>query len=282
MFWKEEWQKARGKTESYRGSHESEKRFWDTLAPTYGRRRSLEEGDRLKLVTEILLAKGALHPGASVLDIGSGPGVYALLFAPYVRAVVSLDSSVKMCAILKEQAAERGITNITVINASWEEIEPATAGWGERFDLTFASLTPAVRDPESLMKMVAASCRYCCLVEFARGYRNPVLAELWPVVTGDPYPGGGFEAFYPWNYLYTSGYLPDIHFIPDYWEEERPLEEAVKRYCGSFKRYMEVTPEIEEEVRRFLRERSADGIFRRSRRGHLAVIFWNVNVGRLP
>ncbi|MEW6182023.1 MAG: class I SAM-dependent methyltransferase [Bacillota bacterium] len=275
-FWEEEWRKTRRRSGSCHGSHENDREFWDALAANYGKRRSLQDRDRLKQVTEILLAKGALHSGASVLDIGSGPGVYALLFAPHVHEVVSVDSSPKMCAVLEGQAAEHGITNITVINAAWEEIEPAKTGWGKRFDLSFASLTPAVRDPESLIKMVAASRRYCCLVEFARGYKNPVLAELWPAVTGEPYPGGSFDATYPWNYLYASGYLPDVNFIPDYWEEERPLEEAVKRYCGSFKRYMKVTPAVEEKVRRFLEARSIEGVFRRSRRGHLAVLFWGV------
>jgi hypothetical protein len=128
------------------------------------------------------------------------------------------------------------------------------------------------------MKMVAASRGFCCLVEFARGHRNPVLAELWDTVVGKPFPGGRFEASYPWNYLYASGYLPDIHFVPDFWEEELPLEEAVTRYCRSLGRFTTLTFEMEGKVRRYLYAKSQDGTFRFSRRAYLAVLFWRADI----
>ncbi|MEW6192408.1 MAG: class I SAM-dependent methyltransferase [Bacillota bacterium] len=252
--------------------------FWDSLAPSYGKRRTpVGKYDRLKAVTEFLEAAGALRAEDSVLDIGCGPGVYALLFASRVREVVALDSAPKMCSVLREELSARGIRNVTVVNRAWEEVDLGAEGWKERFDLVFASLTPAIKDPETLTKMVAASRRYCCLVDFARGYRNPVLAELWPAVLGEPYPGGWFEISYPWNYLYASGYLPEIRFIADFWEEKMLLEEAVARYCRSLGRFMAVTPALEEKVRCHLLARSTGGVFCFRHRGYLAVLFWRVN-----
>ena len=262
---------------SYR-FRDNEQEFWDRLAPTYGKRRSLEGGDRLKLVTEFLISRGAIHPQASVLDIGSGPGVYALLFAPYAREVTALDSAPRMCTVLRERALERGLTNITVVNKDWREVELSEEGWERRFDLVFASLTPAVRDPQTLMKMVAASRKFCCLVEFARGHRNPVLIDLWDNVVGGPFPGGRIEASYPWNFLYASGYLPDIYFVPDFWEEELPLEEAVSRYRLSLSRFVTVTAPVEKKIRRYFNAKSPGGVFRFSRRGYLAVLLWRVDV----
>jgi hypothetical protein len=185
-----------------------------------------------------------------------------------------------MCAVLEEMAVFQGLRNIVAVNLDWREVDLTAKGWEKRYDLVFASLTPAVRDTETLRKMAAASRGFCCLVEFARGYRNPVVAEIWEAVVGTPFPGGRFEASYAWNYLYASGYLPDVHFIPDFWEEELPLDEGIERYSRSLGRFLKITPEIEQKVRLYLTARSAGGTVRFTRRGYLAVLFWRVDIER--
>jgi SAM-dependent methyltransferase len=277
-FWDEVWREAQAETDSCRESRGNGRDYWDSLASAYGKRRSLPEGDRLRQVTELLSVKGALHDRAAVLDIGSGPGVYTLLFAPLVREITAVDSAPKMCAVLNELAESRGLRNIVTANMDWHAVKLTEQGWEKRFDLVFASLTPAVRNTETLAKMIAASRGFCCLVEFARGYRNPVVAEIWEAVVGTPFPGGGFEAGYAWNYLYASGYLPDIHFIPDFWEEELPLKDGVERYSRSLGRFIKVTPEIKRKVRLYLDARSVEGTVRFTRRGYLAVLFWRTDI----
>jgi len=232
------------------------------------------------LVTDYLRAKGALNTDFSVLDIGCGPGVYALRFAPYVGRVVALDSAPQMCRVLTERAQSQGITNITPVNRAWEEIDLKETGWERKFDLVFASLTPAVGKPEGFLKMMAASRRYCCLVQFARGDRNPVLAELWPAVVGRRGSGSWYGVHYPWNYLYSSGYLPEVHFIPNHWTEERPLADALAHYRRSLQRFVTLTPAVERRLHRYLTAHSEGGIFRYTYRSYLAVLFWEVGAER--
>jgi SAM-dependent methyltransferase len=277
-FWAEVWREAQAEARPRQASQANGRDYWDSLASAYGKRRSLPEGDRLTQVTEILKAKGALHDRAGVLDIGSGPGVYTLLFAPLVREITALDSAPKMCSVLEELAEAEGLRNIVTVNKDWRVVNLIEQGWKKKYDLVFASLTPAVRDTENLAKMVAASRGFCCLVDFARGYRNPVVAEIWETVVGTPFPGSRFDAGYAWNYLYASGYLPDIHFIRDYWEEELPLNEGIERYSCSLGRFLHITPEIKQKVRDYLTARSVEGTVRLNRRGYLAVLFWRADL----
>ena len=68
-----------------------------------------------------------LGPGDAVLDVGGGAGRYALALATRSRNVTVVEPSEDSVELLKERAAEAGLTNITVINGSWEEAETPPA-----------------------------------------------------------------------------------------------------------------------------------------------------------
>ena len=68
-----------------------------------------------------------LGKDADVLDVGGGSGRYALPLATRARHVTVVEPSEDSVALLKERAGEAGITNLTVINASWEEAEAPSA-----------------------------------------------------------------------------------------------------------------------------------------------------------
>ena len=68
-----------------------------------------------------------LGENADVLDVGGGAGRYALPLATRARRVTVVEPSEDSVALLRERAAEAGLTNITVINESWEEAEAPSA-----------------------------------------------------------------------------------------------------------------------------------------------------------
>ncbi len=57
------------------------------------------------------------RPGAAALDIGCGSGHVAFQLAPLVRSVVACDLSDAMLAVVAEEAARRGLANVTACRA---------------------------------------------------------------------------------------------------------------------------------------------------------------------
>lgn len=275
-FWEDLWRAAQAAVRGNRSPALDERTFWDSVAASYGKHTKEKGEGRVSAVTTYLRTRGVLGSHVRVLDIGAGPGTYALPFAPLVREVVALDISPRMCAILRERAQVAGIANVTVVEGAWEEIDLVTQQWEKSFDLVFAALCPAIRGAASLQKMIAAARGYCCIVDHTHGYRNPVLAAIWSAVIGGTYPGGWFDLFYPWNYLYAAGYLPEVRFFPDEWEVEMPLKEAISRYSRSLARFVSLTPALSQRLAEYISAQSSGGIFRYRHQGHLAVLLWRV------
>ena len=76
----------------------------------------------------------ALGSGKEVLDVGGGAGRFALPLATRAERVTVVDPSADSIDLLKERAAEAGITNVTTINEQWEDANVPAA------DLVLCSL----------------------------------------------------------------------------------------------------------------------------------------------
>ena len=69
----------------------------------------------------------ALGSGTDVLDVGGGAGRFALPLATRAKRVTVVESSEDSLELLSCRAAEAGITNISVINESWEDAQAPRA-----------------------------------------------------------------------------------------------------------------------------------------------------------
>jgi SAM-dependent methyltransferase len=65
-----------------------------------------------------LLALG-VDGTATVVDLGSGTGTFALAIAPHVGRVVAADVSPAMVAYLRQQVTGAGLDNVTVVQAGF-------------------------------------------------------------------------------------------------------------------------------------------------------------------
>jgi SAM-dependent methyltransferase len=61
-----------------------------------------------------------LKPGETVLDIGAGTGRWTVPLAKQARQVTAVEPSAAMLDILKENAKEAGLTNVEIIQSTWE------------------------------------------------------------------------------------------------------------------------------------------------------------------
>jgi ubiquinone/menaquinone biosynthesis C-methylase UbiE len=64
-----------------------------------------------------------IGPDATVVDLGTGTGRFALAAAPLVRRVVAVDVSPAMLAVLRERVAEAGLGNVECVRAGFLSYE---------------------------------------------------------------------------------------------------------------------------------------------------------------
>lgn len=98
--------------------------FWSELAKNYVNKVHSKEG-RAEILT--LVDKFCWNKEETVLDLGAGPGSYAIPLANKVKSITSLDPSQIMLDYLDKQATKENVSNIKTIASRWleaENIEP--------------------------------------------------------------------------------------------------------------------------------------------------------------
>lgn len=268
-FWAAEWAKARNRSSLYsrRNDPEAWVRYWDMVAPSYALRNRQLAAVHRDLVEKLAL-EGVVTRESIVLDVGSGPGTFALHFAEKAARVVALDPAAGMLRVLRQEAEQRGVSErIVTVLSSWEDFEPE-----ERFDLVFSANSPAVRDYSTLSKMNLASRGYCCLVSSAKGSTLRLRDMLWEKVTGRGIRGGAFDPLY-----HCDGYYPELRFLRYASRLKERVDVLEEQYKAYFRIFGYDGPETEESIHQCIRSLSVDGWYEDVSEGHLAVIWWRAS-----
>lgn len=280
-FWEQAWQQER--RYSLYGRQQPERSgpgWWDRRAARFAASTGSEDGRRrVAEVLHMLGRQAALQPDAEVLDIGCGPGNYALPLARRVRKVVALDPSEGMLAILKQKAAAEGITNIETVCQPWEEVDLDRLGWRGRFDLVLAAMSPGIHDVPTLQKMLAASRHSCFFSGFSRR-EDPAQRELWRRLFQEEMPSFAADVLYVFHLLHAWGYYPSLELACRRSRREQDPIEAVDELEEAFAPFLEVTSQIRQEISRLVGEMSREGRFCQERvfvEGNLA---WSVSIPR--
>ncbi|HYZ41730.1 MAG TPA: class I SAM-dependent methyltransferase [Stellaceae bacterium] len=114
---------------------------------------------RVEAANDLLLARSAVAPGERVLEIGCGTGAATLPFAEAVGEhghVVGVDISEPMLAEARKRIAERGLRNVTLLQADAQtyrlesdSFDLITSRFGVMFfadpTVAFSNLLPALR-----------------------------------------------------------------------------------------------------------------------------------------
>lgn len=274
-FWERAWYEERalslyGRQIKERAGQE----WWNRRAARYAAR--IDAARAQKQAAELLHYLGhhdALRPDMEILDIGCGPGTNALSLARRAKRVVALDPSEAMLAILQEQAAAGGITNVETVCLPWEEVNLAEYGWEKRFDLVIAAMTPGIKDVPSLQKMLAASRGGCFYSGFIRRH-EAAPAELWRQFFGEDIPPLAGDVLYIFHLLLAWGYLPSLEFERRSTRQPVPVAEAAGELEEFFHPYLELTPEIQEKIRAYVEARAGDGQFTRQTDSLSGQLFW--------
>ncbi|WP_292377368.1 class I SAM-dependent methyltransferase [Methanosarcina sp. UBA289] len=244
--------------------------YWDEVADEY--LSDVIAGEPVyRAIVDHLTKQGAFRDGDSVLDIGCGPGTYALLFAERARQVDALDSSAAMLDAMLREAAHRGLSSLRPLQAKWEELVPEG-----KYDLAFSAMSPAIRDVETLLKLEACSTRSCCLVTYGENPDYGPINDLWGLVIGKRQATNAYHYVYPYNLLREIDRKPTLEMFVLERAKQVPVDRLVRQYVTYFSIFTTIDAHSERLIREYFEARSDTGLFEVKKHVRLAAICWDV------
>ncbi len=121
-----------------------------------------------------------VEPHHAVMDVGAGGGRLALPLATRCAKVVAVEPSSSMCQVLREQASESGIENVTLVEARWEEAQV------EAVDIVLcAHVVYVVAGIETFVRKLEANAREKVLMVLFQAPPQSQTYPLWQMVHGE-------------------------------------------------------------------------------------------------
>lgn len=264
QYWESAWNKAKQQS-LFKKTTRDPVTFWNKRAANFSKNTTGGRGEqRVQKIINWLEQEGVKLAGSTVLDIGAGPGSFAVPLAKQAQEVVAIEPSDQMVALMEQYASDNQLTNIKVITDKWDEdfhLEHHGLK-NKKFDLVFSSMNPGISDWNTLKKALDCSEKYCYISTFAGKRHNPALEELWQLVYNEPMPPWPGDIFYIANVLYSRGY----EFSFKVWEEtnleQLSTQEAVDTLTEMLLRYATKSGEdVEKQVMSYVKEREKQDVF---------------------
>lgn len=256
--------------------HSSE--IWDKRAERWIANLNAEPGktarkQRIRTLAAQLRGRGLLNGEQTVVDIGCGPGLFALEFARTARHAVGIDYSARFVEHAKKLAVERNVANAEFLQRDFFTLDIEKEGFVRAFDLVFSCLTPAATGNGSLEKLMRMSRGYCCnttIVHAKDSLAEQVMRDVYGEELKSRWNGRSFFALA--NLLWLQGYYPETFYYDDVRDEvvvpDRRWAKKIAAYCGKKK------AEDIDRVETYLRKLGGSPRHSTSRYGS---ILWNVN-----
>lgn len=179
-------------------------RSWDNVAPKFKKQRGKNDYPKK------LLEKIKLESSDTVLDIGCGSGIITMSLAQKAKKVTALDISRKMLQLLKENAAEKGLTNIYPLNRRLEDV--LLNGDVESHDVVVASrsLNGVYNIKEILQKVDKIAKKYVYITLWGANnlkFQNEILKIIGREFNEHP------TYIYAYNILYELGIYANVEIL---------------------------------------------------------------------
>ena len=263
----EEWKRKR-EEHPFFGENKTEddiKSMWDVSAENYSCTHYGEIRDK---IIDRLMVSGILDIDTDVLDIGCGPGTYAIPMSGHARSILCVDSSPNMLSRLKRECESMNIQNISCLEADCLSI-PAHC----KRDLAFCSLCPPMNYPESILMMEGLADETCAYVSSAN-IGGSIETEIWSRL-GKNYSYEGYYTDYPFEYLRSVGRDPTVEYFSQDVEDISPAEDVVERICKLFSRYRPLTDDLKRTIEDVIDIHSENGDVVQKKTMTLGLLVWN-------
>ncbi|ADK85037.1 Methyltransferase type 11 [Desulfarculus baarsii DSM 2075] len=270
QFWEDAWRRA-NEASFLKTTQEIDPKAWDRFydevsdiyLDLWGQPETLG-----RAVVDELLANGVVGPGASVLDVGCGPGTLAIPLAKAGARVTALDNSAGMLAALKRQSFSQQL-EITTINSNWRDHRPA-----RKSALALAGFFPPALSPEGLARLESWSSGHCALTLGTGHEPYEFRRELWGEVLQMPFHKGSHHLSCAVNYLIAAERRPNLRHL--HWTSRfcQPVEKVARFYRSYFGIFGRRGPEVDGKIASVLRRHCHDGMVLAQGSVQVAVLWW--------
>lgn len=262
--WNEAWKKARAqRTSSARGIP-----FWNKRAPLF-KENAAKEGYAESFL-KIMNPKRAWR----VLDMGCGAGTIAVPLAQQVQSVTAVDFSGVMLDILRERCRKMHISNIRIINASWED-DWSAARIGTH-DVAVASRSLVVDDLRlAIMKLngIAQKRVYVSTIVGDGPYDRRIFDAVGRKLNAGP------DYIYNYNLLHQMGICAHVDFIED--RNHKTFRDHADAIDSVRWMLDKITPDEERGLKKFVNDHlvsdSGRWVFDYERTIRWAVLWWDTD-----
>lgn len=267
--WVQLWKEA-SDASTFKRCYQNTSTCYDIFAAQYDETMG---GDlrRVEFVMRILLQQNLLQ-GCTILDIGSGTGSFSLPFSKYCSHLTALDVSTAMNQILKQKIADQKKTNIQLKEADFSDFEAEDAA----FDLVFCSMNPGLYHPEPFQKMMRLCKKAGVYIGIAHHLAEPKKeASLDEKMLGFSVThGGSNHILYPFNYLITQGYIPELFYIDCDWKTKETIDEASKRLQAHYERISLPKLGNHQTITDYITEKSNQGYYEEVISYRMGILLW--------
>ena len=179
--WNEVWREKMIQNQiSYRNIHWSQ-RWNDDQSVSYFHKHMMEmEKNSINLVSQLPTGKNL-----QVLEIGPGAGPITIPLSSVVGSITAIEPSLHMGKKLEENLHKNNISNVSIIQKRWEDIDQYLDLQGP-YDLVLASHSLGMNDIKSaLHKMNQVSSKFVYLFWFLQSsFMEQQYIKLWPIIHG--------------------------------------------------------------------------------------------------
>lgn len=275
--WKECWNSSL--PSSFIVSEEKQAERWDKRSDQFG--SDIHEERKQKKTDDffqLLQAAGFSPKGASVLDIGCGPGFLSIPLARAGARVTSLDISQGMLSRLQETADTEGL-DIQPVACSWWSADIDKMGFRNSFDLVLASMTPGIKDVETFDLMISCSKKFCYYSNFIKKIPDKIPPQVMFSILGTTSQSDVFAAglLYPFMYLYLQGYRPLVRITHSSVKRETGWEEAAEKAIDYLQISVQLSADKKEAIREYYQTHSPGGRYIADFEKYSGMMIWPVD-----
>ena len=243
------------------------KEYWEVRADEFNEKDKSNYEEIVRLLDEL----GIIDNSYDILDIGCGPGKLSLYISSKVNSITGIDISEKMICHARANAKKEQFDNTQFKVASWEEINLKSEGWEKKFDVVIASMTPGIKDFNTLKKMIEGSKKYCCLSSYV--HRRDLRNEIEEYIGEKKKDDSNSKIYYVFNILWKLGYFPEIRYKDIHIANEYTYDKALEIYTVQFCAQGEKKKKIQE----FLQKRvNNKGMIVQKYQAKIAWMLWRV------
>lgn len=254
-------------------SYNMEEKFWDERADEFNEKDMEEkENEEFFSILEFIEA-GKNKKFNTVLDIGCGTGFYSKRFSEISRSVTAVDISESMLKYAEENSGTK-YNNVSFVKKAWSELNLDEFGWRKKFDMVFASMTPAIDSYKDLIKMMDCGTNLYFLSGFVEK-KDSLKSGLSEVILGCHDDGFYKNKIYSaFNILWNMGYYPKISYVDSDWTESRPAGKCYKKYLLYFERKKSLTKKDKVSIKEYIEAMSVNGMVEEKVTSKVAWLCW--------